>query len=92
MVGVTGFEPEIRTPDPERSYMAVAAGDTVFTIAHGHQWRRGKAMDWWAVQTFHDQNPGAADILVHGHYHTWELETTDKRARIQSSTLDGGSN
>ncbi|MFI5783134.1 hypothetical protein [Nocardia sp. NPDC051570] len=83
---------EIRTPDPERGYMTVAAGDTVFTIAHGHQWRRGKAMDWWAAQAFHGQNPGAADILVHGHYHTWELETTDKRARIQSSTLDGGSN
>ncbi len=83
---------EIRTPAPERGYMTVAAGDTVFTIAHGHQWRRGKAMDWWAAQTFHGQNPGAADVLVHGHYHTWELETTDKRARIQSSTLDGGSN
>ncbi|WP_280273398.1 hypothetical protein [Nocardia wallacei] len=83
---------QIRTPDPERGYMTVPAGDTVFTIAHGHQWRRGKAMEWWAGQAFHGQNPGAADVLVHGHYHTWELETTDKRARIQSSTLDGGSN
>ncbi|MGV9668668.1 hypothetical protein [Nocardia niigatensis] len=83
---------EIRTPDPERGYMTVPAGDTVFVVAHGHQWRRGKAMDWWAGQTFHGQNPGAADLLVHGHYHTWEFETTEKRVRIQSSTLDGGSN
>jgi len=83
---------EIRTPNPERGYMTVAAGDTVFTIVHGHQWRKGKAMDWWAAQAFHGQNPGTADVLVHGHYHTWELETTDNRARIQSSTLDGGSN
>lgn len=83
---------QIRTPEPERGSMTVPAGDTVFTIAHGHQWRRGKAMEWWAGQTFHGQGPGGADILVHGHYHTFELETTRQRTRIQSSTLDGGSN
>lgn len=82
----------IRTPEPERGYMTVPAGDTVFTIAHGHQWRRGKAMDWWAGQSFHGQGPGGADVLVHGHYHSFELETTKARTRIQSSTLDGGSN
>ncbi|WP_280246426.1 hypothetical protein [Nocardia abscessus] len=82
----------IRTPDPERAAMTVPAGDTVFTVAHGHQWRRGKAMDWWQGQAFHGQGPGGADILVHGHYHTFEVETTATRTRIQSSTLDGGSN
>ncbi|WP_037162635.1 hypothetical protein [Rhodococcoides fascians] len=83
---------QVRVPDPEQGYMTVPAGDTIFTIAHGHQWRRGKAMDWWADQSFHGQNPGGAHLLVHGHYHTFELETTKSRTRIQSSTLDGGSN
>ncbi|MBH0778798.1 hypothetical protein [Nocardia bovistercoris] len=83
---------EIRTPEPERGYMTVPVGDTTFVVAHGHQWRRGKAMDWWSDQTFHGQGPGGADVLAHGHYHTYELETTRTRTRIQSSTLDGGSN
>ncbi|WP_157181958.1 hypothetical protein [Nocardia testacea] len=82
----------IRTPEPERGNMTVPVGDTVFTIAHGHQWRRGKAMEWWQQQAFHGQGPGGADVLVHGHFHTFELETTRTRTRIQSSTLDGGSN
>lgn len=84
----------VRVPDPERGYMTVPAGDTVFTIAHGHQWRRSSdgAMKWWAEQTFHGQNPGGAQLLVHGHYHTFELEATQNRMRICSPSLDGGSN
>lgn len=82
----------VEVPDPEQAHMTVARGDTVFTIAHGHTWRRGKAMDWWASQSFHNQNPGGAHVLAHGHFHTFELETSKHRTRICSPTFDGGSN
>lgn len=82
----------ILTPDPERGYLTTAVGDTVFVIAHGHQWRRNQGMKWWAEQAFHGQNPGGATILAHGHYHGFELETTKDRTRICSSTFDDGSN
>ncbi|MBV6758384.1 hypothetical protein [Rhodococcus opacus] len=82
----------VHTPDPERGYMTIQILDTVYTIVHGHQWRRGKAMTWWAEQSFHGQNPGAAHLLIHGHEHVWSYEATADRLRICSPTFDGGSN
>lgn len=82
----------VHTPEPERGYMTLRVLDTVYTIVHGHQWRRGQAMKWWAEQAFHGQNPGAAHVLVHGHEHVWVVETTSDRVRICSPTFDGGSN
>lgn len=82
----------VHTPDPERGYMTVQVLDTVYAIAHGHQWRRGKGLQWWAEQTFHGQNPGGAHLLVHGHEHVYSLEATADRVRICSPTFDGGSN
>ncbi|MEV4127143.1 hypothetical protein [Nocardia sp. NPDC049707] len=88
----------VEVPDPEQGFMTVARGDTVFTIAHGHQWRGGgsakqsNAFTWWSDQAFHQQNPAGAHVLAHGHYHTWAVETAKTRTRICSPTFDGGSN
>lgn len=88
----------VEVPDPEQGFMTVARGDTVFTIAHGHQWRGGgsakgsNAFTWWSDQAFHQQNPAGAHILAHGHFHTWAVETAKTRTRICSPTFDGGSN
>lgn len=88
----------VEVPDPEQGFMTVARGDTIFTIAHGHQWKGGgsakqsHAFTWWADQSFHQQNPAGAHVLAHGHYHTWAVETARHRTRICSPTFDGGSN
>ncbi len=88
----------VEVPHPEQGFMTVARGDTVFTIAHGHQWKGGgtargsHAFSWWSDQAFHQQNPAGAHILAHGHYHTWSVETARHRTRICSPTFDGGSN
>lgn len=88
----------IEVPDPEQGYMTVERGDTIFTIAHGHQWAGGgsskqsHAFTWWADQAFNGQNPGGAHVLAHGHRHTWAVETNKSRTRICSPTFDGGSN
>lgn len=81
----------VRVPDQWRGCMTVPVGDTVVTVMHGHQFRAGAGMKWWSEQALHHQPPGAAHILQHGHYHSWQVETTEQRTRIQSSTFDGGS-
>lgn len=81
----------VRVPQKWRGMMTVPVGDTVVTIVHGHQWRTGQAMKWWSEQALHHQPAGGAHILQHGHYHSWQVETTERRTRIQSSTFDCGS-
>lgn len=82
---------EVLVPEKWSSSMTVPVGDTMVTIAHGHQWRRGKAMDWWSAQAFHNQPAAAAQVLQHGHWHQWELEGPPGRIRISSQTFDNGS-
>jgi len=82
---------KVEIPSEDRAHMTVAAGDTVFTIVHGHQWRRNQAMQWWQGHTFNGGNPGAAHVLAHGHWHAWEVETTGNRTRICGATFEGAS-
>ena len=82
---------KVEIPSEDKSHMTVTAGDTIFTIVHGHQWRRNGAMQWWQGHTFNGGNPGAAHILAHGHWHAWEVETTGNRTRICGATFEGAS-
>ena len=82
---------KVEVPPLDQGYMTVAAGDTIFTIAHGHQWRRNGAMSWWSGHAFNGGNPGAAHVLAHGHWHAWEVETTGNRTRICGATFEGAS-
>jgi predicted phosphodiesterase len=81
----------VEVPPLDQGYMTVAAGDTVFTITHGHQWRRNGAMQWWSGHAFNGGNPGAAHVLAHGHWHAWEVETTANRTRVCGATFEGAS-
>ncbi|QDH85097.1 nuclease [Gordonia phage Dardanus] len=83
---------EVRVPPLDQGHMTVPVGDTVFTIAHGHQWRRGRAMEWWSGQTFYRHAAGAATVLAHGHFHEVGLERQGDRVSICSPTYDQGSN
>ncbi|WP_182359462.1 hypothetical protein [Tomitella gaofuii] len=83
---------QVRVPVTDQGYMTVPVGDTVFTIAHGHQWRRNQAMNWWSGQAFYEHNPGGAHVLAHGHFHEHEVQRAGKRWRICSPTYDQGSN
>ena len=81
----------VRVPEQWSGSMTVPVGDSVVTVIHGHQWRPGAAMKWWSEQALHHQPAGASHVLQHGHYHSWQVETTEHRTRIQSSTFDCGS-
>jgi hypothetical protein len=84
----------IRVPDKWQGHMTVPVGETnptVVTLAHGHQWRRGRGMDWWAGQAHGGHPAGAAAILQCGHYHGWHVESSASKTLIQSPTFDLGS-
>lgn len=83
---------KVEIPEDEKSHMTVAAGDSIFTIIHGHQWRRNGGMQWWAGHSFNGGNPGASAFLCHGHWHAFEVETTKNRTRICGATFEGASN
>jgi hypothetical protein len=82
---------DVRVPNKWEGHLTLEVGDSIVTVAHGHQWSRNKGMDWWAKQAFNKQQPVHAGLLQHGHIHTYELETTRDRTRLASPTFDTGS-
>lgn len=81
----------ILVPQEDKSWMTVEVAGSVWTIAHGHQWRRGKAAEWWKSLCYYSDNAAAAHILAHGHEHTFNFRQEGGRSIICSPTMDGGS-
>jgi predicted phosphodiesterase len=83
---------EVRVPEKWSGSLVVPVGDTVVCVVHGHQWRQWyKAITWWSEQAVHNQPATQAQVLQHGHFHTWRHETHKSRTIVCSSTLDCGS-
>ncbi|PTR30606.1 hypothetical protein C8K36_102458 [Rhodococcus sp. OK519] len=82
---------EVRTPDKWSGSLTVPVGDTTVTVVHGHQWSRGKGLDWLRGQDFGRQDARGTQILQHGHEHEWSLNTTRDVTRVCSPTYDCGS-
>jgi len=81
----------VRVPDQWQGHMTVPLGDSIVTIAHGHQWRRGAGMTWWAGQAHNGHPAGGAHVLQCGHHHEWHIETSATKTLVQSTTFDCGS-
>lgn len=67
-------------------------------IVHGNQFGPGQAVAWWQKQAFGAQAAATADVLVHGHYHSFSASVagrnpTSGRQRycLGAPTLDNGS-
>lgn len=82
---------DVRVPDKWSGSMTVPVGSTMVTIVHGHQWARGKGMEWLKNQDFGRQDARGSQVLQHGHQHEWDLSTTRDVTRISSPTYDCGS-
>lgn len=84
-------------PDVWQESLAIeAAPGFVLGLVHGHQWRPGKAPDWWRGQSLGDGPTAAAHMLIHGHWHHASIEPAgflDGRPRwiLGADALDGGS-
>jgi len=65
---------------------------TVIGAAHGHQWRTGQAVTWWAKQSHGRQPIGDADLLLSAHLHHLRVEQTGSdKTWIQVPALESGS-
>lgn len=82
---------EVRVPQKWQGHMTVPVGNSIVTVAHGHQWPRNQAMRWWAEQAVNNLGPGAAQVLQSGHWHEWSIESNASKIRIGSPTSDCGS-
>lgn len=87
----------VRPGDYDES-VAVDLNGTRIGLVHGNQFGPGQAVQWWEKQTFGAQASATADILVHGHYHTFSAnvagrnpKTDRQRWCLGAPTLDNGS-
>lgn len=67
-------------------------------LVHGNQFGPGQAVTWWQKQAFGAQAAANADVLVHGHYHSFSASvagrnptTGRQRYCLGAPTLDNGS-
>jgi len=82
---------QVRVPEKWSGMMTVPVGDSIVTVAHGHQWRKNGAMDWWAGQAVNLQPAAASQILQHGHWHQFQIASNKHRTVVGSPTFDMGS-
>lgn len=78
--------------------VAVDFYGTRIGLVHGNQFGPGQAVTWWQKQAFGAQAAATADILVHGHYHSFSASvagrnpsTNRQRYCLGAPTLDNGS-
>jgi UDP-2,3-diacylglucosamine pyrophosphatase LpxH len=82
---------QVYVPNVDSTYMTREIGSSTFTMAHGHQWNKGKGMDWWAGQAFNWHAAGAAQFLLHGHFHTASWDTKKERTEFCVPTFESES-
>lgn len=82
---------QIYVPNKDEMTLTRQIGNSVFTHAHGNQWAKGKAFDWWAKQSLNNHSAGAADFLLHGHEHEMHMQVKKERAVICVPTFESES-
>jgi predicted phosphodiesterase len=78
-------------PGKDEDHLVLEVNGTNFVLIHGHQWSRGKAMEWWEKQTFNNHPAGAAHILIHGHEHEFQISSRRDRLIICTPALESES-
>jgi hypothetical protein len=86
-------------PGDHDETLALDVCGTIVGLAHGHQVSRPERIpDWWGKQVHGGQNIAHAQILVTGHFHSFQTQATgrdpwhDREKRwFQCPTLDNGS-
>jgi predicted phosphodiesterase len=82
---------KVHVPGVDEDHLVVDFNGTVMVLAHGHQWSRGKSMDWWAGQSFNLQAAQAGHILVHGHEHEFSIKSKRDRLVLCTPTMESES-
>jgi hypothetical protein len=85
-------------PDEYDESVSVDFYGTKIGLVHGNQFGPGQAVTWWQKQAFGAQAAASADVLVHGHYHSFSASVAGRnpvsgrqRYCLGAPTLDNGS-
>jgi len=85
-------------PNEYDESVAVEFYGTSIGLVHGNQFGPGQAVTWWQKQAFGAQAAAKADVLVHGHYHSFSASVAGRnpvsgkqRYCLGAPTLDNGS-
>ena len=78
-------------PGKDQDHLVIEANGTNFVLIHGHQFARGKAMEWWEKQTFNNQPSSVGHILIHGHEHEFQISSRRDRLVITTPALESES-
>ena len=67
-------------PAESEAHMTYRAGDTTFTLAHGHHFsgKMAGAEKWWSGMAVNDRAPAAAQVLLAGHFHSMQVSNFTK--------------
>ena len=86
------------TPAEYDESVAVDFYGTKIGLVHGNQFGPGQAVTWWQKQAFGAQAAATADVLVHGHYHSFSASVAGRNPQsgrqrycLGAPTLDNGS-
>jgi predicted phosphodiesterase len=82
----------IYVPKKDNDHIVRPVGTSIVAIAHGHQWARGKSMDWLKGQALNQQPAAAAQILLHGHEHEHTVQTRKTRWVVCGAPFEVSSN
>lgn len=78
-------------PRTDELTVTLDVAGTIVGLAHGHQFRSGGPMKWWAGQAHGMQPVGDATLLLAGHLHHLRVEQSGAKTFVQVPALDGGS-
>jgi predicted phosphodiesterase len=82
----------LHTPARDELTLTLDVCGTIVGMAHGHQWRTGQAVNWWAKQSHGRQPIGDADLLLSAHLHHLRVEHTGSdKTWLQVPALESGS-
>lgn len=95
---VAGMDVSWVKPAEYDESVAVDFYGTRVGLVHGNQFGPGQAVTWWQKQAFGAQAAANADILIHGHYHSFSAGVAGRnpssgkqRYCLGAPTLDNGS-
>jgi len=81
----------VYVPGVDEDHIVRKINNTVIVMAHGHQWSRGKSLDWWKGQAFNLQPAQAGHILLHGHEHEFSIQSRRDRLVVCVPALESES-
>ena len=82
---------QVYVPGVDEDHIVRQVGGTVIVMAHGHQWSRGKSLDWWKGQAFNLQPAQAGHLLLHGHEHEFGIQSRRDRLVVCVPALESES-